>query len=657
MKTFPSAIRLSIALLVLACITVFAVPVFAQTVRVEISPESVIARDVPRVLRYSGNIWWIPKVFAVGVAQKILDMKPPGMARISLGDQILQQAQSLSDLRRRLERYPLNDFLRKYKDAGGKVLFILDGVPRWMSSDKSARQLESPTQPIFRMSPPADYREWSKVVELIVRHFNGRLGLDAYYESWNEPNWYYLGTAEQYFRQYYYSVLGARRADPKALIGGPGISEFIGTTTRKLGKPSDADKLDETRKSLRQRYLFKQFLDYAGRTSVPELGLKRLPVDFFSWHSFYFDPTIYYELVIPVIRDALAAAGYPRNTPLINTEWNIAAVPPYPEGDVNANEVGAAFVATSLLAMNEAGVNGQIFQMYVDPGVKGYYGGTLTNSGIPRANYNAFRLFSRLNGQQLKVRTSDSWVRCAAFSDGTRIYVLLATFVPTAKMVTDTLRLRAALEMADFSRSLADAGLDRALSRGQKLPKSFVPRAREFAELYKTMGEVIARKAKAWKGGVDLEIALSGSKWRAGKVTRYLIDATHSNIYKDLPSAEKFLVAQVSRRGAGINERLAARLRDIGLGEKSIRELNVKIKNGEPLAQAAAKIAPGRGAAVTQAYAKAVGEANEVYTSVLAEIENWKSARLHSEVLTWPSSGNLKIRSEPYSVQLLVFDR
>ena len=38
---------------------------------------------------------------------------------------------------------------------------------------------------------------------------------------------------------------------------------------------------------------------------MPELGLKRLPVDFFSWHAYYVEPSAYYRQVVPAIRSAL----------------------------------------------------------------------------------------------------------------------------------------------------------------------------------------------------------------------------------------------------------------------------------------------------------------------------------------------------------------
>jgi hypothetical protein len=655
-KMLKSAARTIVAVAVLATAGIDHAA-RAQDVRVDVSLRSVVANGVPRVFRYGGNIWWIPPVFAAGVAEKILNMKPLGMTRVSLGDQVLQHATSLEDLRRRLERYPLNDFLRKYANEGGRVLFILDGVPRWVSANKATRQLKDPTQPIFRMSPPADFEEWSKVVEAIVRHFNGRLGLDAYYESWNEPNWYYLGTTDQYLKQYYHSVLGARRADPKALIGGPAISEFIGVTTRRLGSVTKAETLDAVKMQLQQNYLFKQFLDYAGRTPVPELGLKRLPVDFFSWHSFYMDPTSYYALVVPAIRDALASAGYPKNTPLINTEWNLAAVPPYPEGDLNASEVGAAYVGTSLLAMHASRVDDQIFQMYVDPGVEGYHGGTFTQSGIPRANFNVFRLFSRVKGKQLRAESTDPWVKSAAFSDGKRVYVLLTTFVPTAKMTADTERIRNALENAQFLSSLEEAGLASAMAQKRKLPDSFARKGSEIAERTRKRMQQITQKAAAWNDGVTLEIALSDASLRPRSVKRYLIDASHSNIHGDLKKAEERLHEQQRQERTTAIANVRGRLHDAGIDDASIARLQDEIRKKKPLEQALTAVPPAKRNAARRAIAGSVKDSLQRYKATLDEIDAWDSARLYADTLPWPPSGNLRIRTKPYSVQLLVFEQ
>jgi len=621
-----------------------------QNVKVEVSPDNAISNRVPNVFAYGGNIWWIPSIFGAGIAQRILGMQRLGMTRISLGDQILTYANSREDLQRRLDTYPLNDFLRQYAKSGGRVLFILDGVPLWVSSNKSTRTFPNPDQKIFRMSPPADFEEWSKVVETIVRHFNGKLGLNAYYESWNEPNWYYLGTTEQYHRQYYHSVLGARRADPKALIGGPSISEFLGVGTRGDPQGTEAEKLDMAKRYFEQQFAFKQFLDYAGRTPLPELGLKRLPVDFFSWHSFYIDPTNYYRLVVPAVRSALSAAGYSTNTPLINTEWNIAAVPPYPEGNLNATEVGAAFVATSLLAMHETKVDGQIFQMYVDPGVSGYFGGTFTQSGIPRAHFNAFRLFSLLKGHEVQASTSDPWVKSAAFRDSTNIYLMVATFVPTPKMATETVRIQSALQNAEFSKSIAAAQL----FGKQGLPEPFAGKARVISERNQKTLRENSEKAATWKHGITLEIDLSRMRATSEKITHYLIDSKHSNIYRDLPKAEKFLADRHGQIQQELSEELVTRLQDDGLPKDAAERLRALSRSQRPAKELLAATPPAKREVVLKTLQQISRKASSLYSETIREIENWPSARLHEQTLSWPTSGNLQITSEPYAVHLFV---
>lgn len=627
------------------------------SVNVKVSTDARGAKPPPSVLGYSGNVWHIPDVFEAGVAGKILGMNRLSIARISLGDQILAKATSLDDLEKRLDNYPLDEFLRRFSAAGGRVLFILEGTPRWLSSEKSTKKISGPDVEAFRMSPPQDYREWSRVVEAIVRHFNGKLGLNAYYECWNEPNYYYRGTPDEFFKQYYYSVLGARKADSRALIGGPAISEFIGVGTYDVKHDTPEGKHRLATRFLEQQYLFKQFLDFAGRTPVPELGLKRLPVDFFSWHSFYIDPTTYYQVVVPEIRRALVVAGYPESTPLINTEWNIAPVPPYPEGNLNANEVGAAFVATSLIAMHEAGVHGQAFQMFVDPGTPDYFGGTFSIGGIPRANFNTFRLFSLLSGKEVPVHTTDPWVKSVAYSDGKKAYLLVSTFVPTVKMVEETLKIRSALESAEFSKAVLDRKHVETLMKGKSLPEPLTKMAARISEAMKAYLRDYAQKAKSWENGLELNIELADSKRRPKKIERYLIDAEHSNVYKDIERAERLLAqksTQLRERGMN-NQKIMAGLQQLGLAQKDIERFRQEMRSINSVQGALWVVPPDKRGGVTQVFKDAYRELYAGYKEVLEEIENWPSARLHRETVAWPSNGDYKVKVAPYSVQLFVF--
>lgn len=651
MKVTGLAIRILIMIVSFSG-TIASAEVLAQSVRVDVSLDTVVSKGAPTVFGFSGNIWWIPQVFAVGVAETILDMKHLGITRISLGDQLLNDAKNVEDLQKRLETYPLNEFLRRYVKNGGEVMFVFDAVPRWISSNKSTRK-DGRGHSIFRNSPPENYQQWSGVVETVVQHFNGRLGLDAYYEAWNEPIYMYRGSTEDFLKQYLYTVLGARKADRRARVGGPSVIE--GVATAGMTPNTEAEKEHHTALELERRFLYKQFLDYASRTAIPELGLRRLPVDFLSWHSFYVDPTKYYELMVPVIRDALADAGYPPNTPLINSEWNIAAVPPYPEGDLNATEVGAAYAAMTLLAMHEAKVNGQVFQMYVDPEVDGYSGGVFTRTGISRANFNAFRLFSMIAGDQLRTKSTDPWVKSVAYFDGSKVYLLVATLAPTSTMIEGTLKMQSAIENEQFLKSIVKAELVGSLLKGKKLPQPFAGEISKISETGKERLRGALRKSASWKDGLTLEIALSGSRRPRANVTRYLIDSKHSNIYRDLGKAERQLMERQRRKRANAEQKLIARLREMGVSKQSAERFLSVLTNKRPLNEALALISPDRRKAVSKVVQKALIEARNHYMEDLNEIGSWQSARLHEETISWPSSGTFRIDVEPNSVQLFVW--
>jgi hypothetical protein len=452
-------------------------------------------------------------------------------------------------------------------------------------------------------------------------------------------------------------VLGARRADRHALIGGPAISEPIGVTTAGSQPANEADKVRMLRQLLEQRYLFKQFLDYASHTAMPELGLPKLPIDFFSWHSYYVHPTSYYGMVVPALRQALDAAGFDRATPLLDTEWNIAPVPPYAEGDLNATEVGAAFVATTLIAMHESRVDGQAFQMFVDPGTEGYHGGTFTRSGIPRANFNVFRLFSRLEGSQRATQTSDPWVKSIAYADHGNLYLLVSTFVPTPKMFATTLKIRSALDHGRFTQSLADAHLAESLLNGKPLPEPFAQQAGEIDETKRQRTQAYEKKAAGWGKGLIVDIDLSGLPRRPRTVTRYLIDSRHSNIHPDLAKAEATLQAWARKEKEGLDARILKRLQEMGVSAADIEHLRAEMRRTGSVDEALSVIPPGQRVAARGAFEQSLREYRDEYERRLRDIANGPSARLYEESLAWPASGRLKLKVEPYSVQLFVFRR
>ena len=631
-----------------------AVPAADLAIRIQVG-QPVRGRDsVPRLFGTGGNIWATPAAFPLGVSDRVLALRPLGITRVSLGSQLFELATSRDDLERRLAALPVNDFLRRFKADGGRVLLSLNGTPRWLATNPSTEVVKGPDEPAFNLSPPSDWLQWSAIVELVVRHFNGKLGLAAFYEVRNEPNYYYRGTNAQFFQQYYYTALGARRADPRALVGGPGISEFLGVTTAGESARTEADKLRIIQQTLEHRYLFRQFIDQAASTPLKELGLPRLPLDFFSWHAFYFDPTRYYAAVVPYVRSALAEAGYPADLPMINSEWNLAAVPPYPEGDLNASEVGAAYAAVSLIAMDEAGVDGQSFQMYVDSGTDGYYGGYFDNRGYPRATFHALSLFTRLRGKRRAVTSSDPWVKAVAFGDDDELYLLVASLVPTREMLKNTLPVLQNLRHRDFAKTLVREGQVESLVKGRSLTPELARRAREIEAEGEQSLQQQQRLAESRQRRLSIDIDIAGLR-APRQVSRFIVDATHANVWPMQKRAVDALKAQNAQ--APVPQMIQERLKDTGVSGGAADAVVGDLRAGKGLDEALVKLPGEQRERARSAVEGGVRRASEQIRKVLAEIEAWPGAGLREEPVEWPASGPLRVEIEPYSVLLYVIRR
>ncbi|MBL0740963.1 GH39 family glycosyl hydrolase [Chryseolinea lacunae] len=76
--------------------------------------------------------------------------------------------------------------------------------------------------------PPKDYNKWRELVYQWVKHCVERYGKTEveswYWEVWNEPNGYWKGTEEEFFKLYDYAADGLKHALATARIGGPNIA-------------------------------------------------------------------------------------------------------------------------------------------------------------------------------------------------------------------------------------------------------------------------------------------------------------------------------------------------------------------------------------------------------------------------------------------------
>lgn len=90
------------------------------------------------------------------------------------------------------------------------------------------------------VTPPKDYKEWSKLVTSTIKHYNDRFGESVvsnwYFEVWNEPNldaFWKGGDKQEFFKLYQTTYEAIKSVNPNLKIGGPScaraewVADFI----------------------------------------------------------------------------------------------------------------------------------------------------------------------------------------------------------------------------------------------------------------------------------------------------------------------------------------------------------------------------------------------------------------------------------------------
>jgi hypothetical protein len=253
--------------------------------------------------------------------------------------------------------------------AMGKEPFIcLSYMPETMSVSGASRVV-----------PPARYEEWAELVAATVRHVNveRRLGV-RYWEVWNEPNlWgFWQGSYQEYLRLYDVTVEAALQTDPNIRIGGPAVASY------------QPDHIDEFMQH-------EAFLGVKGR------------VDFISWHSYGQQPEVL-AAHVRAIREI--AAKYPRFSPeLIITEFNVLQGGPLDTSANGATDTadGAIAFLSSIESMQRERLDkALLFELKDGVGPTSYWGrwGMLTNDGLAKPIYHAYKAYQTRPGGQLPVR-------------------------------------------------------------------------------------------------------------------------------------------------------------------------------------------------------------------------------------------------------------
>ena len=189
-------------------------------------------------------------------------------------------------------------YVKSIQDAGVEVFYRL------------GQSIENQPLKKYTIYPPKDNKKWAEICEHIIRHYNegwadGFQYNIQYWEIWNEPNlewdndkWKvdprcWAGSPEEFYDFFEVAVKHLKGCFPNLRIGGPAMS---GTDPGVRTVPVWYERL------------------------LSEMKRRNVPLDFFAWHIYEADPTIYVDYSYQV-RALLDKYGYDKTESFLN-EWN-----------------------------------------------------------------------------------------------------------------------------------------------------------------------------------------------------------------------------------------------------------------------------------------------------------------------------------------------
>ncbi|MBR4942616.1 MAG: hypothetical protein IKZ28_01180, partial [Clostridia bacterium] len=287
---------------------------------------------------------------------------------------------------------------------------------------------------------PKNLDEWAGFIKRFITFLIERYGREEveswYFEVWNEPDLAIFLSSENpkqdYFALYKATVCAIKEVDCALRVGGPSTSaclwvkDFVGYC-KENSVPYDFVST--------HHYPGDAFGNIVSENTVAEVvGLvknaseNKLDLGDTVTKIFY-KPNTYKQWKKGVFalmdEKAKAEAG---DAPLFISEWNSMAVYGAP---IHDEKYSASFVIKSVLDVKN--VEGymfwccsDIFEEVFDLS-KPFHGsfGIITNDGIPKPNFWAFKILSRLYPERLTLQTTDGKVEYAVFKDNGKIQVLV----------------------------------------------------------------------------------------------------------------------------------------------------------------------------------------------------------------------------------------
>jgi hypothetical protein len=228
--------------------------------------------------------------------------------------------------------------------------------------------------------PPANFDKWAQTCVQIIKHYNDgwangfSYNMD-YFEIWNEPDLpqFWRGSVQEYIALYQKASRAIKQYNPSLKVGGPALSNVF----------------DEA--------FINEFLD--------SVVTYNLPLDFFSYHLYYYPNPYYFKKVNDYVRMKLNSYGL-TGVELINTEWNSAMFNynHYVEFGMD-DAINAASLASSLAYVQETDLS-----MFFRYSFRNYWFGMVHENGDIRYSGQAYKIYRQLydSGHRLMTTGSDS---------------------------------------------------------------------------------------------------------------------------------------------------------------------------------------------------------------------------------------------------------
>lgn len=304
--------------------------------------------------------------------------------------------------------------ISKYQNAGYQVVISLTQVPKWLSlypSDSCMPNADG-CFPEWAFSPPNDYTEWDNLITLLVST-QITDGIRADYIIWDEPDWMFYGTLDQYLELYNHSVKAIKNVNPGIKVGGPAVSNI--QAPKGLNCPAAATGLPDGECPPSTTTIMESFIQYASANS--------LPLDFIDWH---FPQVTDFQTEVDGAKTLLTRYGLPVTTPISIGEWVFS-----PAGETESTEAGSAYAAVMMKQMLDNGIYRHTATSIYDQNTwtSGDWAhvGYFDSNGVIKAKWNSFKTLDKITGQRLKTTASnENEIAAVASSDNNRIAVLLA---------------------------------------------------------------------------------------------------------------------------------------------------------------------------------------------------------------------------------------